>query len=116
MRSARFPFNDEFIEAVVPDNGVYALWENNVVIFYGIADKPGHLREKLISHKTGKSPGCAKHISHFQVEPASRIMTLRERLEDLLRDHMLTTRSYPRWNLPARLMACRETFPNPRAG
>src|SRR5687767_3100532 len=103
MRSARFPFEEEFIAAVVPDEGVYTLWDGNTVIFYGVADEPGGLRRRLRTHWQEQGPSCTSHASHFQVEPPSRVMTLRERQDELLREHILATRGYPRCNLPSRL-------------
>jgi hypothetical protein len=111
MRSARFPFEEEFIAAVVPAEGVYALWDGNTVIFYGVADEPGGLRGSLRTHRQEQGPACTKHASHFQVEPASRLMTLRERQDELLREHLRANRSYPRCNLPNRLLALGEPIP-----
>ena len=111
MRSARFPFEEEFIVAIVPDPGVYALWDENTVIFYGVAEEPGGLRGSLRSYRQDGAPACIRHASRFQIEPASRVMTLRERQDELLREHLLATRSYPRCNLPDRLLPVGEPIP-----
>jgi hypothetical protein len=105
MRSARFPFADAFIDAIAQSEGVYVLWDGDTVLFYGIADEPGGLRESLWRHKQGWGPGGTGRASHFQVEPASPVMTLRERRDELLREHLLPTGSYPRCNLPEGLRA-----------
>src|SRR5437764_15256324 len=111
IRSARFPFQDQFITAVVPATGVYALWDNDMVIFYGVADEEDGLRGVLTNLKQAIGPTCARRASHFQVEPASRVMTPRERQHQLLREHALETRSYPRCNLPDRLLTLAKRFP-----
>jgi len=105
MRSARFPFQREFIETIAPSEGVYALWDGDTLLFCGIAEEPGGLRESLWRHKRGRGPRGTDRASHFQVEPASSVMTPRERRDQLLRERLLTTGSYPRGNLPEELGA-----------
>jgi len=111
IRSARFPFQNKFITAVAPAVGVYALWEADTIIFYGVADQPEGLRGRLITHSQPGGPTCTRSASHFQVEPASRLITLQERLDELLREHLIETRSYPRCNLPGRLVALGQPIP-----
>ena len=107
IRSARFPFQDEFIACIAPTEGVYALWDGHAVILYGVADEENGLHGTLLIHKKAKTQACAKGASHFQVEPASNLMTVRERVDGLLREHLFANGSYPRCNLPEELLAFR---------
>jgi hypothetical protein len=105
MRSARFPFQREFIDTIAPAEGVFALWDGDTVLFYGVAEEPEGLRESLWRHKRGSGPNGTDRASHFQVEPAGPLMTSRERRDELLREHLLTRGGYPRSNLPQELRA-----------
>jgi hypothetical protein len=62
-------FNDWNIASAPGQNGVYALWDNFGVIYYGSSSgATSTIRERLQAHKAGRHGPCTQNATHFQAE------------------------------------------------
>ena len=80
-------------------SGVYALWDEDVLIYYGRAEGSDGLRGSLMADKNGEERPCARAATHFQIEFESIVMTLRERQAILLLEYFRESGTLPRCNL-----------------
>ena len=75
--------------------GVYALWQNEELIYYGCAHGAGaSIRSRLLDHLSGKNP-CTARATHYAWE-LCRDPVRRER--ELLQEYEAQTKRRPRCN------------------
>jgi len=100
LQSSLISLTEGLITLVLPAAGVYALWAQEELVYYGWADATTGLRRALESHLGDAAPPCTGRATHFQIEFASLILTPRERCDQLLWEYFRATGRYPPCNLP----------------
>jgi len=77
IASPRYAFNATMIAGAPPDPGVFALWENDELIYYGRA--AGSLKSiqfALLEHLAGRAGPCTHRATHYgweiTLDPAAR--------------------------------------------
>ena len=92
----RYPFVIWAISGAPDDPGVYALWRDDELIYYGSAHGEGaSIRSRLLDHLSGQSNGCAARATHYSWE-LCRDPVRRER--ELLLEHEAQAKRPPRCN------------------
>ena len=94
IRTPRWPFTPYLVSDAPEMPGVFALWENDEVVYIGRAIAPGSIRAALFERLNSQHP-CTTGVSHYAweicLDPAPR-----ER--ELLEEHMRAYRALPRYN------------------
>ncbi len=95
--SQQYVFTDAEIRRIAPvEAGVYCLWDNNTVIYYGRAQGGSvTIESRLFDHKAGRSGPCTQGATHFSFERTTAPVS-RER--ELLEDHKKLHNKLPRCN------------------
>ena len=94
------PFTASLIEAAPQAPGVYALWQDGAVVYYGrTAAGSATIRSALSEHFSGQAWSLqqATRCSWEVAEDPER------RLSELIREFELAHQCMPRWNDPQRL-------------
>lgn len=94
IKTPRWPFTPYLVSDAPEMPGVFALWENDELVYIGRATAPGSIRSALIARLNGEPPFTAL-ASHYAWE-ICRDPGPRER--ELLDEHVEAYRSLPRWN------------------
>jgi hypothetical protein len=69
--SRRWPSLDYTIEAAPLDKGVFGLWKNNELIFIGVTDADGSIRQCLMAHHSGEHGNETQEADHYSWEVAN---------------------------------------------
>ena len=89
-------FSDAIIEFAPDARGVYALWKNAQVIYYGCADADeATIRSRLLEHRSGARVGCTREATHYSWELAE---AARLREDELLADFWSAFGRFPSCN------------------
>lgn len=98
IASPRYAFTEVMVSGAPPDPGVYALWENDELIYYGRAAGPGAtIQSRLREHLQGLA-GCTSGATHYGWEITNNA---RGREIDLLREYQRSHGKLPRCNSAA---------------
>lgn len=95
LNTLREPFTDAFIALASLENGVYALWDGEEIIYYGKAEGANSIRARLQAHKRGDEGPCTRSATTFQQEIAF-MPAVRE--AQLLREYLARFNQLPRCN------------------
>ena len=87
------PFTSSAVALAPTAPGVYALWDQDEVIYYGRAEHS--IYSRLMDHLSGRDGPCTQKASHFQTESNAQ-PTVRER--HLLLRHRMQYGCLPRCN------------------
>jgi hypothetical protein len=98
IASPRYAFTAIMVGGAPPDPGVFALWENDELIYYGRALGHGAtIQSQLREHLDGANP-CTARATHYGWEitshPGAREL-------ELVREHRRTHGRVPRCNAEA---------------
>jgi hypothetical protein len=95
IASPRYAFSSVMVSGAPADPGVYALWENDELIYYGHARGPSlTIQSCLQEHLKGDNP-CTRNATHYGWEISAN-PPLRE--AELLREYQRANRRLPRCN------------------
>jgi hypothetical protein len=95
ISSPRYAFTATMISGAPPDPGVFALWENDELIYYGRALGEGAtIQSRLRDHLEGGN-GCTAAATHYGWEITSNP---RAREVELLREYQQSHGRLPRCN------------------
>jgi hypothetical protein len=98
IASPRYALNATMVSGAPPDPGVFALWENDELIYYGRAQGNGTtIQSRLREHLDGTDP-CARGATHYGWEISSNP---RAREAELLREYQRSHGRLPRCNAKA---------------
>jgi hypothetical protein len=62
----RYRFTRSMVEGAPADPGVYALWENDELIYYGRASSSTiTIQFALLEHLSGRAGPCTEHATHY---------------------------------------------------
>lgn len=83
----RYLFTEDSVVNAPNDAGVYALYDNNDVIYYGRATGGEvTIRSRLTDHKSGREGNCTQSATHYSHEvTSSPISREKELLEQFFR-------------------------------
>jgi hypothetical protein len=92
----RYRFTRSMVEGAPADPGVYALWENEELIYYGRASgNVISIQLALMDHLSGRAGVCTKHATHYgweiSLDPVAREA-------ELLGEYMASFKRLPRCN------------------
>jgi hypothetical protein len=92
----RYRFTRSMVEGAPADPGVYALWENEELIYYGRACGPAiGIQFALLEHLSGRAGPCIGSATHYgweiALDPAAREA-------ELLAEYRQAFRRLPRCN------------------
>ena len=95
IASPRYAFTATMVSGAPDDPGVYALWENEELIYYGQARGANiTIRSRLREHLAGGND-CTRTATHYGWEIAA---SPSQREAELLREHERAHRKLPRCN------------------
>ena len=95
VESRKMPFTQLTVEAVPHGKGVYILWDNDKIVYVGVADGSNGLYGALVDHiSEAREPG-ATYVRYFQVEVCAEVGI---RQKQLLEECKHTFGSYPQFN------------------
>lgn len=95
IEGKKYPFTQENVDNSPTDKGVYALYDDEIIINIGKGDGENGIRARLQAHKRGDEGDCTKNASHYRREVCSN-PTTRER--ELLQEYKRTHGVLPRCN------------------
>jgi hypothetical protein len=99
IASPRYALTSTMISGAPADPGVYALWENDELIYYGHARGASvTIQSSLMEHAAGGNP-CTARATHYAWEISTSAAA---READLLREFERAHRRLPRCNAGAR--------------
>jgi hypothetical protein len=92
----RYRFTQTMIEGAPADPGVYALWQDDELIYYGRASGASvSIQRALLEHLTGRAGPCTQGATHYgweiSLDPATREA-------ELLAQYKATFKRLPRCN------------------
>jgi len=87
------PFTEIDLLIAPSEPGVYALWDQGQLIYYGKADTS--ISTRLYSHFRGDEGACTQNATHYQVE-INQWPSIRER--ELVEEFKALYRQLPRCN------------------
>jgi excinuclease UvrABC nuclease subunit len=90
-----YPFTQENVDVSPEDQGVYALYDNDVTIYIGKASQNDTIRKRLQAHKRGDEGKCTQSATHYRRE-VTNYATTRE--QELLREYKQSYGKLPRCN------------------
>jgi hypothetical protein len=61
----RYRFTPSMVEGAPDDPGVYALWENEELIYYGRASASSTIQFALFEHLSGRAGPCTGRATHY---------------------------------------------------
>ncbi len=88
-------FTHAFVDTASIFHGVYALWDGNVIVYYGKAEGIDGIRGRLQDHKRGSEGPCTQNATAFQEEVN---FASQARESQLLREYMAQFGRLPRCN------------------
>jgi len=91
----KYPFTHDKVDKSPTKDGVYALYDESVIIYIGKGDSVNGIRARLQAHKMGDEGSCTKNASHYRREVCSD-PTTRER--HLLQEYKNANGKLPRCN------------------
>ena len=91
----KYAFTQENVDKSPTDEGVYALYDGNEVIYIGKGDGVNGIRARLQAHKRGDEGKCTQEASHYRREVCSNSQS-RERAE--LQEYQRNNGRLPRCN------------------
>jgi excinuclease UvrABC nuclease subunit len=91
----KYPFTKENIDKSPEDQGVYALYDNDVTIYIGKASQDNTIRKRLQAHKRGDEGRCTQSATHYR-RKITRYPTTRE--QELLKEYIQTYGKLPHCN------------------
>jgi hypothetical protein len=95
IASPRYAFTPTMVSGAPEDPGVYALWENDELIYYGHARSAGvTIRSCLREHLAGGND-CTRNATHYGWEISANPP---QREAELLREHQRANKKLPRCN------------------
>jgi hypothetical protein len=95
IASPRYAFNAVMVSGAPPDPGVFALWENAELIYYGRAQGDGAtIHSRLQDHLAGRE-ACTARATHYGWEISANA---RAREAELLREYRRAHGRLPRCN------------------
>ena len=95
IASPRYAFNTTMVSGAPADPGVYALWENDELIYYGHARGDSVTIQVCLRGHLARNDGCTGNATHYGWEISSN-PPLRE--AELLREFERTHKRLPRCN------------------
>ncbi len=89
IRGDKFEFTDKNVNSSPEKHGVYALYQSEVLIYYGRDSGDGAtIRNRLQSHLRGDEGSCTQGASHYECEPTEGpIAREKELLEEYRKQH-----------------------------
>jgi hypothetical protein len=95
IASPRYAFNATMVSGAPPDAGVFALWENDELIYYGRAQGSGtSIHSRLREHLERADP-CTRGATHYGWEISGNPSA---REAELLREYQRSNGRLPRCN------------------
>lgn len=91
----KYPFTQENVDLAPTDQGVYALYDNDITIYIGRASETNTIRSRLQAHKRGDEGSCTQSATHYRRE-VNRYPVTRE--QELLKEYKQTYGKLPRCN------------------
>jgi hypothetical protein len=95
IASPRYAFTPVMVAGAPADPGVYALWENDELIYYGHARGGSATIQSCLREHLGRAGGCTSGATHYGWEISAN-PPLRE--AELLREFERAHRKLPRCN------------------
>ncbi len=95
IASPRYAFTATRVSGAPADPGVYALWENDEVIYYGHARGDGMTIQSCLREHLARTLACTEHATHYGWEISAN-PPLRE--TELLREFERANKKLPRCN------------------
>ena len=89
IEDGRYRFNSENIDRSPEEPGVYALYDDSELIYYGRAQgNTVTIRSRLQSHLRGDEGSCTQNATHYKREPCPNPVTReKELLEEFKKTH-----------------------------
>jgi hypothetical protein len=82
IKKPKYKLTRAMVEAAPAEQGLYALWEDDEVIYLGRASANASIRDRLTEHLARRLCPCADRATHYSWElslrPATREMELLE--------------------------------------
>jgi excinuclease UvrABC nuclease subunit len=91
----KYSFTQDNVDKSPTKKGVYALYEENVIIYIGKGDGENGIRGRLQAHKRGDEGSCTKNASHYRREVCSNPTT---KEKELLQEYKNAKGKLPRCN------------------
>ena len=95
IASPRYAFNAVMVSGAPPDPGVFALWENDELIYYGRAQGDGATIHSRLRDHLARSEACTARTTHYGWEISANA---RAREAELLREYQRAHGRLPRCN------------------
>ena len=95
IASPRYAFTQTMVAGAPADPGVYALWENDELIYYGHARGPGATIQSCLKSHLERAHACTTRATHYGWEISAN-PAVRE--AELLREFERTHKKLPRCN------------------
>lgn len=64
----KYPFTQKNVDNSPTDDGVYALYDEDIKIYIGKGDGVNGIRTRLQAHKRGDEGKCTQEASHYRRE------------------------------------------------
>jgi hypothetical protein len=82
MKKPKYKLTRAMVDAAPSEQGLYALWEDDELIYVGHASASGTIRERLSEHLDRRFCPCAEKATHYSWElslrPATREVEILE--------------------------------------
>ena len=95
IRSPKYRLTRAMVNGAPAEPGIYALWEDDELIYLGSASATATIRERLGEHLTRSVCPCAENATHYSWELALRPAT---RELEILRELLMRDGRLPRCN------------------
>ena len=95
IASPRYAFNPVMVSGAPADPGVFALWENDELIYYGHARGGSFTIQSQLGEHLNGAYECTRNATHYGWEISAN-PPLRE--AELLREYQRTNNKLPRCN------------------
>ena len=99
IASPRYALTPTMVAGAPADPGVYALWEQEELIYYGHARGQGETIQSCLRRHLERANGCTAGATHYGWEISANPPT---REAELLREFERAHKKLPRCNSPAR--------------
>jgi len=99
IASPRYALTQTMVSGAPADPGVYALWENEELIYYGHALGQGETIQSCLRRHLEAANGCTAGATHYGWEITANPPA---REAELLREFERAHKKLPRCNSPAR--------------
>jgi hypothetical protein len=98
IRSPKYRLTRAMVNGAPAEPGIYALWEDDELIYLGRASATATIRERLGEHLTRSVCPCAENATHYSWELALRPAT---RELEILQELLMRDGRLPRCNQDA---------------